>query len=80
MNKCLQMFATARKVDQKNILAHYFMSYRWSDGVGNNEKRDFAASRHGNAKHLHASTYYRQNPILRQETKEREAKQWGTEG
>ena len=47
------------------------MSYQWNDGAGKNEKRDVVVSRHGNAKHPHATTYYRQNPILRQETKEK---------
>ena len=37
----IQMFATARRVDQKNILSHYFVSYRWNDDVRKNEKRDF---------------------------------------
>ena len=67
----IQMFATGRRVDQKNILWHYFMFYRWIDGVGKNEKRDFVMSRHRNAKRPHASTYYRQNPVLRQKSKDK---------
>ena len=66
------MFATSRRVDQKNILSHYFICLTDGTVVWEKiEKRDFVVSRHGNAKHPHASTYYCQNPILRQETKEK---------
>jgi len=51
----MQMLATARRVDQSEILPFYFMSYRWIDGV----EKEFVVSRHGNAKHPHTGVYHR---------------------
>ena len=66
--KCLQLLVELiRKILCRTTLCLTDGTTVWEK----NEKTDFVVSRHGNAKHPRASTYYRQNPILRQETKDK---------
>ena len=63
----LRMMAFIRPVDQDNHIPYYFLSYQWTDGV----EKEFLVGRHGNAKHPHAPTYFRQTNQIKKKAEER---------
>eukprot|EP00794_Sanderia_malayensis_P004341 gene4341-4918_t len=60
-----QTIATARKMNEEEIMPYYLVTYKWSDGIDHSAK--FKMPRHGNARKPDTCPYYRQDPDVLQE-------------